>query len=312
MLGTSSAAAAFEPRFGVYKPSPDKLADFEKWVGQGVGVPKVHMKRLDGWSGWLNPGWLKQYRNRTIAVNLPPYPNSESGSLGGTTQASAALHRAATGAFDKYYVSFAKKLVSNGHEDAFLSLGHEFNGDWFPWTAVGNEADYKAMWRRVVPLMKSVPGEEFRFVWNLAGGPGQLTESQIQALWPGDTLVRVVGYNLYDVHTRIGPWSGVGWKVARWDDMLTRDHGLQWLAGFAYVHRKPIAFPEWGLVTTSSNENGGGDNPYFIEKMYEWFRSHIVSFEAYHDVANANNDHVIEDVSDFPVASDIYRQLARI
>jgi hypothetical protein len=309
-LHGSAGAATNEPRFGAYKPSPGAFTSFERWVGRDVGVRKVHMNRDGGWSGWLNPGWLDRYRRRTIAVNLAPFPNSESGAVGGTDRADAAMRRAANGAFDERYVRFAKKLVAAGHENAFLSLGHEFNGRWFPWTAVGNRGRYEAMWRRVVPLMRSVRGERFRFVWNLAGGPGSLDESKLAGIYPGDSNVDVIGVNLYDVHPRIGPWSGDGWRVDRWRNMVDRPNGLAWVRAFAWNHRKPIAFPEWGLVTRSSNPIGGGDNPYFVRKMYEWFRSHNVLFEAYHSSSNPDNDHVIEDHSDFPIAGAMYRSLA--
>jgi hypothetical protein len=243
-------------------------------------------------------------------VNLAPFPNSESGAIGGTARADGAMRRAAHGAFDARYVKLAKKLVAARHENAFLSLGHEFNGRWFPWTAVGNGGRYESMWRRVVPLMRSVPGARFRFVWNLSGGPGSLDESKLAAIYPGNARVDVIGINLYDVHTRIGPSSGDGWRVHRWRDMKSRPHGLGWVRAFAWGHRKPLAFPEWGVVTRRSNPNGGGDNPYFVQKMYEWFRSHNVVFEAYHSSRNPDNDHVIEDRSDFPRAGAMYRKQA--
>jgi hypothetical protein len=310
-LPLGGATPARTPLFSVYKPTAAELAQFEQWVGRRVDVPKVHMRKDAGWSGWESPGWLSWYPDRTLAVNLAPFPNSEGGAVGGTAQAGAALRRAATGVFDHHYVAFARKLVAAGHEDAFLSFGHELNGDdWYPWSAVGHEADYVAMWRRVVPRMQAVPGARFRFVWNPTAMPADMTESQLAGVYPGDDVVDVIGINLYDVSYRIAAGDGADWQVRRWLDLRTRDHGLDWFAWFAARHGKPLAIPEWGLVTTRSNPNGGGDNAYFIERMYEWIRANNVLFEAYHSVDNGTNDHEIEDAGDYRLSGPVYRRLA--
>jgi hypothetical protein len=62
-------------------------------------------------------------------------------------------------------------------------------------------------------------------------------------------------------------------------------YGLAWQARFAQQHGKPIAFPEWGLAHDDANlDAGGGDDPLFIENMWDWFATHDVSFENYFDI----------------------------
>ena len=71
--------------------------------------------------------------------------------------------RIASGAFDGYVADWAARLKrfldgpdgrpsSADDRRAYLRLGHEMNGDWYPWgAAVGanSPSDYVAMWRRV-------------------------------------------------------------------------------------------------------------------------------------------------------------------
>ena len=53
---------------------------------------------------------------------------------------------------------------------------------------------------------------------------------------------------------------------------------------FARDHGKPFAVPEWGLVRSTG---GGGDNPFYIQKMYETFVENAddLAYEAYYNAA---------------------------
>jgi hypothetical protein len=60
--------------------------------------------------------------------------------------------------------------------------------------------------------------------------------------------------------------------------------GIQDVIDFARTHRKGASFAEWGLATPT-NGNGGGDNPYYIEAMFQFFSNNkdVVAFECYFD-----------------------------
>lgn len=45
--------------------------------------------------------------------------------------------------------------------------------------------------------------------------------------------------------------------------------GLEQWRRFAESHGKPLALSEWGLDASTTT-----DNPFFIQKMNEWFRAH--------------------------------------
>ena len=61
------------------------------------------------------------------------------------------------------------------------------------------------------------------------------------------------------------------------------------LRDFAAAHGKPMAFPEWGLLVRSDG-HGGGDNPYFIQKMHDFFMdpANNVVFHAYTNTSRRN------------------------
>ena len=72
--------------------------------------------------------------------------------------------------------------------------------------------------------------------------------------------------------------------------------GLAFWTKFAKAHKKPLAIPEWGL-NRRSDGHGGGDNPYFIERMHAFITdpANNVLFHCYFDVnvADENHRHVI-------------------
>ncbi len=112
--------------------------------------------------------------------------------------------------------------------------------------------------------MRSVPGQHFEFDWCPTLGKASVAPDRA---YPGDAYVDYVGADVYD-NSWIADYRD---PVARWNDFVTQPYGLQWQSDFATAHGKPMTFPEWGL-STRSDGHGGGDDPYFIQQMYDWIR----------------------------------------
>lgn len=133
--------------------------------------------------------------------------------------------RAASGEYDAYINTWATRLKTflSGPDGAYgtaddrrvyLRLGHEMNGDWYPWgAAVGanSPTDYVAMWRHVRGLFgsKGIDASHLQWVWSVnnddAGG------FAAEQFYPGDAYVDWVaidGYNWGATQT----WST--WKTA--------------------------------------------------------------------------------------------------
>lgn len=263
-VGTTSITTIPSSVLGVYAGAgdPSAAASFGTWLGHPV---RYAMDFFDGssWSTISKPTWIvdrwagTSYR---MIWGVPILPNS-----------GASLAAGATGAYDQYFQQLATFLVAHGQGSSILRLGWEFNGSWFPWSASADPQAFIEYWRQIVTTMRAVPGANFSFEWNPTRGAMSLAPP---LAWPGSAYVNIVGMDVYDLQ-----WPAMPNAEQRWNYFLTEPYGLNWLANFAALHGKPIAFPEWGLVRTGSQGHGGGDDPVFISGM--------ASFIASHDVVNA-------------------------
>jgi len=222
------------------------------------------------------------------------------------------LRAGAAGAYDGYFHSMARKLIAGGQPGAWLRLGFEFNGSWFPWRAAGDPAAFATYYKRIVDVMRAVPGAHFKYVWNPTIGA---EEFPAERAWPGRAYVDAIGIDLYDASWAPGTYRiPVGSTAAQtrarqdtaWQHYKTMDHGLDWWVRYAAARHKPLALPEWGLVPTS--HNGGGDDPMFIQRVHDWASQHSLAFESYFNAVGDLGDHRLLS-GHYPQAAKRYRQL---
>ncbi len=222
------------------------------------------------------------------------------------------LEAGARGAYDERFETLARNLVAGGKGRAGLRPGWEFNGGWFPWAAAENPAAFAEYFRRVVQVMRSVPGADFTFIWNPDLG---YEEFPAELAWPGVDVVDVIGLDVYDVS-----WSDGSYPYARadtaartqaqivaWDELQDGNHGLTFWTDFAAAQGVPLALPEWGLVDRHDG-HGGGDNPYFVEQIRQWVDTHPVAFEIYFHAEGQLGEHRLSEAT-FPAATATYRRL---
>ncbi len=89
----------------------------------------------------------------------------------------------------------------------------------------------------------------------------------------------------------------------RWQTLyLKAPFGLEWHRDFAARHGKRISFPEWGV-------GHAGDNPYFIQKMHDWFveNSDSIAYAAYFNVDGLWPTQI--DTGRFPESEKLFRKL---
>ncbi|HWC25062.1 MAG TPA: glycosyl hydrolase [Solirubrobacteraceae bacterium] len=283
----ASARAQPADTLGVYAGAgtPDRVAAFEGRLGRSVSAVHDTFAR-ETWSTltdvrWFLEQWAPTRYAQRVVYTVPMLPDS-----GGT------LAQGAAGAYNEHFRLLALKLVAGGRGNATLRIGPEFNGNWFRWTiAVPNGgADFAAFWRQIVTTMRSVPGASFKFDWSPNSGSSYVNGQPLNAesAWPGDAFVDYVGLDVYDQS-----WaSHRSDPAARWNEFLTQANGLRWHRDFAAAHGKPMTFPEWGLANRRDGY-GGGDTPYFIERMYEWIRTNDVAYHMYFEYGDANADYTI-------------------
>jgi len=250
------------------------------FFGLQVGARMQYaMDFLNGstWATITNPSWqLSQWNGSGYSMiwAVPMLPDQ-----------GASLAAGARGAYDHYFASLSHALVAGGQGSSVIRIGWEFNGIWFPWGAIGHQTQFIAYWRHIVTAMRTVPGANFKFVWN--PDRGDFGGGDLATYYPGNAYVDYVALDVYDEE-----WQHYPGARAEVQQVEAGPYGLDWLASFAAAHHKMMAFPEWGLgwgtckhgaPVDASGGVCGGDNPQFIEGTTQWFEAHNVAVVAYWD-----------------------------
>jgi Glycosyl hydrolase family 26 len=255
--------------------SDTSIQEMGEWRGRPLEVLTVYPD-YQTWAGITSSTWVfsqvEGYRGKLV-YSLPLLPVHHDG---------ATLAQVAAGKYDHVFVTIADQMRAAGRGDTIVRVGWEANGSWLPWGVdAAHASDFRAATRRVMTLMKARTPTltmSFEIACNtiLAGASDRL--SALEQLYPGDDLTDVVGCDHYD------NFDARATTRESWPSVLNGvdSPGLQDVADFARAHGKRFAVPEWGLDGT---ENGGGDNPLFIQLMYEFFVANddVLLFEAYFD-----------------------------
>jgi hypothetical protein len=224
----------------------------------------------------------KSGRNLSYAVGLFPSGGS--------------LASCAAGQYDLHWRNLANNLAYHGLRSAYLRLGWEMDGGWYAWNAKagsGKEASFAGCFRRIVQVMRQAqPTNQWKFVFNPTVDTWP-SRAYLESLWPGDAYVDVVGVDIYDQCwvNNTYPYPSTCDAACRltrqqtaWRFFASR---LDILRDFAIAHGKPMAFPEWGVMARSDG-HGGGDNPYFIQKMHDFIvdPANNVVFHSYFNISS--------------------------
>ena len=219
------------------------------------------------------------------------------------------LEQCAAGQFDTQIRSVVGAMLRNGAQTAadsgkpvIVRLGWEANltTGGHPWRATGDGTSWRNCFRRWVNILNPVTDasttpptrqKNFLVVWNMANR-GDFTYP-IENLWPGDEYVDIVGSQFYD---RCPPLpEGDRYEFAKRLDARNHHNNpagpRAWLE-FAKAKGKPYAMPEWGIGGPRDVCDAPGvDNPYFIQKMYEFFWQNAadLAFEAYFNASGGTD-----------------------
>jgi len=165
--------------------------------------------------------------------------------------------RAKDGKYDAYLSNWAARLktflsgpdgVYNTSDDrrAYLRLGHEMNGNWYPWSAgMGSNApsDYVNMWKHVKAIFdsKGLDANHLQWVWsvNNADVGGYSAES----FYPGDAYVNWVAIDGYNWGTS-QTWSNWQTPAQVFGPMIDR---------LRAVTTRPLAITEFASSTSTSS-----------------------------------------------------------
>jgi hypothetical protein len=293
-LGAATAGSATDPLAeGVYAGAavPLQVAAFDAATGTHSSIAADYLPANSGWAGmdgqgdslrWMfADGWTGT--PYTLELGVPIIPTDSAGHRVGTLTAGA------NGAYNSHFKTLARTLVAARESGAYLRLGFEFDGGWTAWNATtpASEAKFAAYFRQIVKAMRSVPGENFKFVWNPDAEAFSSRSYDVALAYPGRAYVNVIGLDAYDQ-----AWVTPLTPANAWNEATLP--ALTAAQKFAAAHGKPLALSEWGTAIRTDG-HGLGDDPFFVTNIIAWMRNpaNHVTFEAYFDFDGRGTNSVI-------------------
>jgi hypothetical protein len=284
-------------RQGAYDstPTPSGMAAFAQQTKTSPTVASAYLNGSSGWATMDGAGGSLNYLTNayrgtgyTLALGVPIIPTSGGAAVG-------TLAQGASGAFNSYYVTLAQTLVAGGEGNAYLRLGWEFDGSWMAWNATtpSAEASFAGYFQQIVTAMRSVAGEQFRFVWNPDAGAFTQSGYSVAAAYPGNAYVDVIGLDAYDQSWAVPQTASNAWNSTTLPSLAAAQR-------FAGSNGKPLAFSEWG-VAIRSDGHGLGDDPWYVNQMVAWMENpaNNVTYESYFD-ANSGGVNSLITGGSFP------------
>jgi len=166
---------------------------------------------------------------------------------------------------------------------AYMRLGHEMNGNWYPWSPAhdgssAKPADYVNMWKHVRTMFVDggLPSSRLPFMFCPNGN--DVGQYKMEEFWPGDQYVDMIavdGYNWGTTKT----WSH--WQTPQevFNDMIGRLRKLS---------SKPLAVAEFGC------DRLGGNKSQWIIDTFTYFIQQNVSLICYFNI-----DMLPDDIATF-------------
>jgi hypothetical protein len=151
-----------------------------------------------------------------------------------------------------------------------LSMAHELNGDWFPWSVDSSEiASFKRAWARWYAIVQDeLVAEGKNAKVNLSLNCDTVGGLSLLKLLPDIDQFDLVGVDLYSMWPDLT--TPTVWRATQ--DLRMKDgapRGIEAWFDFARKIGKPLSFPEWGL-----NPQSQSDNPFYIQQMHRTFAAH--------------------------------------
>jgi hypothetical protein len=178
-----------KPIYGVYTGNDTKdFIQYEQWLGKPADAllgytGAANWADYDGSVGWIMGVFSKV--NRRVLWSVPLIPKG------------ANLADAAKGLYNDHYLEAAQRLAKWRPDEPVLYIrtGWEFNGSWFPCSAVSHSQDFIGAWRQFVDTYRSV-SKRFLFDWCPSGCDH--FPMNAEDAYPGDEYVDVIGLDVYD------------------------------------------------------------------------------------------------------------------
>lgn len=183
------------------------------------------------------------------------------------------LSRVASGEYDSYIDEWMSRLNRAATESSistptvYIRLGHEMNGNWYPWAPAGGDGTpeaYLEMWKHVWTRVENQSQKDIQIRWVWAANHVDVGEFTMEELYPGDEYVdwlAIDGYN----------WG----ESQSWSEWRSPEEIFQQpLQRLASLGDGPLAVTEIG----SSSLSGGEAD---IQRKSEWITDAFIMLNNY-------------------------------
>lgn len=261
----------------------EQLARWGTWRGRPCTTVTVYTTRGAGWPAWVSShatsGQIAVYNDPTldVVIQTSPFPINVNATYAGAVRGEHDIHYRAVARL------LAERADRRGQPDT-VCWAWEANGEYMRWGGgpnppgqVGhyeNAAQYRSAFQHAADVMHDV-FPELPLCFTINGhGPSDTWD-----LFPGWKYVKYVGIDDYDHYPRALTKSafdarsnavgGIGWLAAKveTENLRRADEGDP--------SRVFLRVPEWGVngnVDDFKRGFAGGDNPLYIEWMWDLFR----------------------------------------
>lgn len=294
--GYGTTVAQWKSLTGVTRQAYNDYFDYESTFAEKAA--NIVGKRLE-YQTPVNDGSVVNI----FTIGLLPSPPD-----GSQAQNRPRLAQAAAGADLGSWTSIGNAFKSAQFDSVstLIRLGHECNGNWYPWSTncvAADMANFRAAWRVAVRAIRATcPSIRFELCLN-AGYPsgGSDATGVINGHFAGDAYVDVVGFDWYNsthagadgdpAKPRTDPVNVAA--TAQLSAAVNQGSG-DWFGSFEQfcgAHNKLFSMSEWGL-SANNNASSVNDVPYTVDFIFDTLadmvsrRRVMVSHDCYFEVAS--------------------------
>jgi len=181
------------------------------------------------------------------------------------------------GNWDSYLQTFGQSVNQFGHP-VMLRFGHEFNGDWYPWSYdngnlngnIASAAKWVQAYKYVHDKVVAAGATNAIWLWSPNAGNGGKNAQDITAYYPGDNYVDWIAVDGYNWGTSQS-WSS--WQS--FSDVF----GSVYTKLVANYPGKPIMLGEFG--SSSTGETAGHDKVTWINDLFTQLKTNFPHIKAF-------------------------------
>ncbi len=215
-----------------------QIADYNAAAGKKISVvtwfaSAYEKGRMTSWSQSYEPNLARV--KRLGAVSLIKFSTQDY--VYDQTKKMADLKAIGRGTWDEYFREAATTVKRFGGP-VFISIDHEMNGNWYPYSqsypgSQTTAADYVTAWKRIVTIFNQVGANNVAWVWS--PNVPDVGSVPYQSYYPGDDYVDWIGVSFYS-----------GNNATAMDDIYQK-----------YSAKKPFFITEWATAPEKNKYNAG-------------------------------------------------------